>query len=154
MSVMTVFFEGVMALLMLALIIYCVKLNRGLAGVRGQDEQIKQMISELNIAADRAEASVSRLKAAGIHAEAAVRAAIQDAERLRNGVAARDQLTSTSNAGIDAASGVKADAAAEEALFAPGKDFPRPAQSMVRGQNREEAETAVLTAIRAARGDS
>ena len=154
MSVMTVFFEGVMALLMLALIIYCVKLNRGLAGVRGQDKQIKQMISELNIAADRAEASVSRLKAAGLHAEAAVRAAIGDADRLRNGEAAGDRHTSTPTAAIDSATEVRADAVAEEALFATGKGDPRPPRPIVRGQNRQEDEAAVLTAIRAARGDS
>jgi hypothetical protein len=152
MSVMTVLFEGLMALLMLALIIYCVKLNRGLAGVRGQDEQIKQMISELNIAADRAEASVARLKAAGLNAEAAVRTAIQDADRPRP--AARDRVSSTSSGGADAASGARADAAAEEALFGADQQFPSPAKLAVRGQNREDDEAAVLTAIRAARGDS
>lgn len=154
MSVMTVLFEGLMALLMLALIIYCVKLNRGLAGVRGQDEQIKQMISELNIAADRAEASVARLKAAGLHAEAAVRAAIQDADRSQTGTVARDRLTSTSIGGADLASGMRADAAAEEALFGVGPQFSSPGKLPVRGQNREDDEAAVLTAIRAARGDS
>lgn len=85
MSMGVVLFEVVMALLMLALIVYCVKLNRGLAAVRGQDEQIKQMIAELNSAADRAEASVARLKSAGLSAEAAVRAAIEDAEQTRMG---------------------------------------------------------------------
>ena len=152
MSAMTFLFEGMMALLMVALIVYCVKLNRGLAGVRGQDEQIKQMIMELNRAADRADASVSRLKAAGLTAEASVRAALQDADRLRTDLAARRRPAAASISALDAVSDDVSDAAAEEALF--GRDVPDHSRPAVRVPNREQNEAAVLTAIRAARGDS
>ncbi len=152
MSAMTFLFEGITALLMVALIVYCVKLNRGLAGVRGQDDQIKQMIIELNRAADRADASVSRLKAAGLTAEAAVRAAMQDADRLRIDLAARRRPASPSMFAPDAVSDAVSDAAAEEALFA--RDVPDRSRPAVPIPNREQNEAAVLTAIRAARGDS
>ncbi|MDA0241287.1 MAG: DUF6468 domain-containing protein [Proteobacteria bacterium] len=157
MSTGVVLFEVVMALLMLALIVYCVKLNRGLAAVRGQDAQIKQMIAELNMAADRAEASVARLKAAGLSAEAAVRASIEDAEQARSLLAARNTTmaaTQPMSLADDLASKDAADAAVDAALFNTGEGFMPNRPQPARDQNRGEAEASVLQAIRAARGSA
>jgi len=157
MSVGVVLFEVIMALLMLALIIYCVKLNRGLAAIRGQDEQIKRMIAELNMAAERAEASVARLKTAGLSAEAGVRASIEDAEQARRSLAIRppERAVPEPNPVADElAAKEDADAAAEEALFNTGADYASTGVQSARGQNRDQAEAAVLHAIRAARGNA
>tara|TARA_R110000787_G_scaffold19614_6_gene58660 strand:+ start:386 stop:859 length:474 start_codon:yes stop_codon:yes gene_type:complete len=157
MSMGVVLFESVMALLMLALIVYCVKLNRGLAAVRGQDEQIKQMIAELNSAADRAEASVARLKSAGVSAEAAVRASIEDAEKARSMLAACNPAMAAARPAPLAenpGSNEDADAEAEAALFNTGADIAPLRPQAARGQDRDQAEAAVLQAIRAARGNA
>ncbi|MPY72138.1 MAG: hypothetical protein GEU92_18925 [Alphaproteobacteria bacterium] len=73
-----------MAGLMVALLVYCVKLNRRLAAVRDSDTEIRQMIVELQTAADRAEASVGALKTAGVEAERLLRVQVVRAEALRD----------------------------------------------------------------------
>lgn len=82
MSLLSFVFEGVLAALMVVLIVYCVKLNRGLVAIRSSDPQINKMISSLVEASDRAEASVAQLKAVGVAQERALRAAIEDAETM------------------------------------------------------------------------
>ncbi len=82
MSLLSFVFEGVLAALMVVLIVYCVKLNRGLVAIRSSDPQINEMIGSLVEASDRAEASVAQLKAVGVAQERALRAAIEDAETM------------------------------------------------------------------------
>lgn len=155
MSVLTILVEGIMALLMLALIVYCVKLNRGLGAIRGQDEQIKSMIVELNSAAERAEASVARLKAAGLQAEASVRAAIRDGEKLQTEMKPKTPRAPVRDENGTGA-GEDADPAIDAALFQNNDGLDpagrRPGPDRARDQSRGEAEAAVLQAIRAARG--
>jgi len=59
-------FDGVLCVLMVMLIVYCVKLNRGLTAIRSSDVEINKLIASLIEASDRAETSVAQLKAAGV----------------------------------------------------------------------------------------
>ena len=80
-------FESVLAMLMIAMIVYAVKLNRRLVGLRERDAEMQDIITRFVEASDRAEASVARLKAAGLEAERSLRLTIERAEVLRGELA-------------------------------------------------------------------
>lgn len=161
MSWVSLFFEGVLASLMVALIVYCVKLNRRLTLLRNQDAEMAEMIAGFRDVSDRAEQSAQRLKAAGLAAERSLRAAILEAEAVR-----RD-LSPIAMPPVPAETGSPPDVASD---VAPVVDFakaerpaePRPpkrdllmgeqaGEPAKRAETREEAEQAVLHAIRSAR---
>ena len=64
-SALSFAFEGIVAALMVALIVYCIRLERRLAALRQNDAPIRALIGELQSAAERAEAAGGHLKAAG-----------------------------------------------------------------------------------------
>ena len=82
-------FEAGLAILMVALIVYCVKLNKRLASLRSHDAEITNMIAGLQEASERAEQSVQRLKSAGLSAELSLRAAMEDAAAIQADLARR-----------------------------------------------------------------
>jgi hypothetical protein len=92
MSVLSFIFEGVVAALMVALIVYCVRLDRRLAALRENDAPIRALIEELRAAADRAEASVGRLKAAGLDAERSLQQAIRTAQAVEDDLVRRARI--------------------------------------------------------------
>jgi hypothetical protein len=87
-SAMAIIVDASLAGLMIALIVYCVKLNRRLAAIRDNDADIRQMIVELRNASDRADAATHVLKSAGIEAERSLRAEILRAEAVRHDLGA------------------------------------------------------------------
>lgn len=167
---LSIVFEAGMATLMVALIVYCVKLNRRLVVLRSQDAEINQLIAGLRDASERAEQSVQRLKAAGLSAERSLRTAIEDAtaaqSRLARTAAGRRQAEQP---GPEAAATGSPTGATVETGAAPqprrarrdmlmGQSAPSPASTTAGGlaqerpRTREEAEETLLQAIRTARG--
>lgn len=167
MSLLSFVFEGVLAALMVVLIVYCVKLNRGLVAVRSSDPQINELIARLIEASDRAEASVGQLKAVGVAQERALRAAIEDAETIRArlvpGASAAPSVTATPVADPVQSSGetpLPAGAAASlESLVGLYGETGLPAKLTDAGtasdedeqDRRSESEQTLLAAIRHAR---
>lgn len=154
-------FEGVMATLMVALIIYCVKLDRRLTLLRNQDTQMAEMIAGFRDASDRAEQSAQRLKAAGLAAERSLRAAMLEAEAMRSEFSMPASVSAPvrPEASPDPASVVDLmnnDSGPSIGTQAPKRDMLMPDQNVApdtskRAETREEAEQAVLEAIRSAR---
>jgi hypothetical protein len=168
---MSLLLEAGMAVLMTALIVYCVKLNRRLSLLRSQDAEIKELIAGFREASERAELSVQRLKAAGLAAERSLRGAMEDAAAMRTELAglasaaptrpppgatpgkptAEDALTGASSA-VDQAVRAKRDMLM--AAASPSRERMPAAPAPVRPRTREEAEESVIQAIRSARGEA
>ncbi len=175
MSWLSFLFEAGMASLMVVLIFYCVKLNRRLTQIRSHDTEINELIAGLRDASERADVSVQRLKAAGLSAERSVRAAIEDASVAQTEMSEAAATKSWSPQPEPENHAVSSDPAVEIARAAgnanalhsrssrPERDMlmasgeaasgpPKPAKDTEeRSQTREEAEEAVLQAIRTAR---
>lgn len=144
MSVSVILFEAGLAVLISVLIYYCIKLNRRLETIREKDEQITAMIASFTEASERTEASVSRLKAAGVAAERTVRAAIADAEAVRAELVRHAALPPVAAAVGDTMAGQ------------PGPSPDSGVDSVIFGSERGsgtrgETERAVLMAMRKAR---
>lgn len=156
MSLLSFVFEGALAALMVVLIAYCAKLNRGLSAIRASDTQINELIGRLVEASDRAEASVAQLKAVGVAQERALRAAIEDAEaaQARLGAVPAGERKSASQPAADAPQALDAlvglEAPSDRSATVPRRGAPesgaRPSRT-----DRSETEQALLAAIRQAR---
>lgn len=83
MSWVSLLLEAVLAFLMIALIVYCIRLNRRLTLLRSQNAEFTDMMAGLREASERAEQSVQHLKATGLSVERSLRSAIEDAGRAR-----------------------------------------------------------------------
>lgn len=164
-----------MATLMVALIIYCVRLNRRLTLLRDQEAQMAEMITGFREASDRAEQSAQRLKAAGLAAERSLRSAVLEAEAVRRDLAppvepsppAKSEGASPEAAPVvdlaqaGATNGVQSPPQAHvpaeprppkrDMLMGEQSAAPGPTDTPKRAETREEAEQAVLEAIRSAR---
>jgi len=119
MSALSFLFEGIVAALMVALIVYCVRLDRRLAALRENDAPILALITELRAAAERAEASVGHLKAAGLDAERSLQQAIRTAQAVEDDLVRRSRVPT-------AAAFARA-AAETPAPAAPASPAPQPA---------------------------
>ena len=133
-----------MAGLMIALIVYCAKLNRRLGAIRDNDAEIRKLVDELRSAADRADASVNVLKAAGVEAERSLRVQVLRAEALRGELGA-----AAARAAPRAAAGAKPAPSADP--YPDDGFFARPAAPAP--MTRRDAETELLRAIRSARAE-
>ena len=171
MSVASLLFEGVVAALMIALIVYCVRLDRRLAVLRENDEPIRALIAELHKAAERAEASVGHLKAAGLDAERSLQQAIRTAQAVEDDLVRRSRIPTAASIARAAAEAPApaAPAPAPQAVAAQPsvtRDAARPAAaptSVARppvarppaapAATRSEAERDLLRAIRFARAE-
>lgn len=174
MSWVSLLFEAVLATLMVALIIYCIKLNRRLSLLRDQNAQFVDMISGLGEASERAEQSVQHLKAAGLSAERSLRSVIADAvvaqADLTRLTATSSQITGSPAAQPQRDNAVLAQSAptAADASNGPHRETIQrdmligepplssdhqvsPTPPPTRPKTREEAEETVLQAIRSAR---
>ena len=98
MSALSFAFEGVVAALMVALIVYCIRLERRLAALRQNDAPIRALIGELQSAAERAEAAVGHLKAAGLDAERSLQQAIRTAQAVEDDLVRRGRMATASSA--------------------------------------------------------
>lgn len=159
-------FDGALALLMVVLIAYCVKLNRGLSAIRSSDTQINALIARLIESSDRAEASIVQLKAVGVAQERALRAAIADAEKLMGRLAPAGPVVPppagrgerTQNAPLPEAAASSLDSlvglqdeARAPAVPAQTRGAPDDAGRNEGRQSRSETERVLLAAIRQAR---
>ncbi len=155
MSLLSFVFEGVLAALMVVLIVYCVKLNRGLTAIRSSDPKINELIGSLVEAADRAEASVAQLKAVGVAQERALRAAIEDAEVLRADLAPAPgpvQGAGEAPLPVGVAASLESLVGLQGEPGLPAKPSDTGTAGADKGQApRSETEQALLAAIRQAR---
>jgi hypothetical protein len=161
MSALSLAFEGVVAALMVALIVYCVRLERRLAALRQDDAPIRALIGELQAAAARAEAAVSHLKAAGLDAERSLQQAIRTAQAVEDDLVRRGRVAPVPPA-APAVSGpppalVARQPAARPAVASGPPVRPSPAASPAAAApsppTRAEAERDLLRAIRLARAE-
>lgn len=74
--------DGVVAILLVATIFWCVQLHRRLSGMRRDQSELTQVIVELNKATTHAEASIAALKAHSAEAGAALQESVSKAQRL------------------------------------------------------------------------
>lgn len=151
MPALSIAVDAAMAGLMVALIVYCVKLNRRLAAIRDSDAEIRQMIVELRNAADRADAATNVLKSVGLEAERSLRVQVLRAEAVRDGLG-----TALNGRAVAAAR------TAERAPAVPVRpaanpfgedDVYAPASPAAAPRTRRDAEDEVLRAIRIARAE-
>ena len=155
MSWMSLLFDAVMAGLLIALMVFSIKLNRRLVSLRERDAEIRAMIDQFRTAADQADASATRLKAAGIEAERSLRATLQDAASLRDELA---RLTALRAAATPASVKDSArDTGGNTGSLADilrtrvaGTSVPAAAPE----QPRSEVERELIEAIRVARAES
>ncbi|NKB20108.1 MAG: hypothetical protein GKS01_06125 [Alphaproteobacteria bacterium] len=162
MSVYTIVFEAGLAVLMTVLIIYRIILNKRLAAIRSQDADLKEMTASFDAASQRAEASVSRLKSAGLAAESSLRAAIAEAEGVRASINVSAPAFFSPD---DNSEPLSQESAARQDSFHREFDVSRmggddvaeltdqpPVE--VQSEDRKQAELAVLDAIRLARTEA
>ena len=147
-SWVSLLFEAGLATLMVALIFYCIKLNRRLSLLRNHNTEIADMIAGLRDASERAEQSVQRLKAAGISAERSLRSAIEDAavarDDLARHVAASSQLQSSADQ-LDSTTSRPAGTSSSAPQFQTQPEIPgRPAADFADPPGRERVERDML----------
>ncbi len=158
MSLFTIFLEAGLAVLMTVLIVYCVILNRRLAAIRSQDAEIKEMTASFEAASQRAEASVARLKSAGLAAESSLRAVIAEAEiagatisvATMSPALAVDRKMSSVPSGVDQEPIPNGDFESSQ-LNSDAPDSHISDQPLPQTEDRKKAELTVLEAIRLAR---
>lgn len=155
MSWMSLLFDAVMAGLLIAMMVFAIKLNRRLLSLRERDAEIRVMIDQFRAAADQADASATKLKSTGIEAERTLRAALQEAESMRDDLArltaprAAATLASVENTARDAGGDTGSFA---DILRTPVAGETVPAAAPERP--RSEVERELIEAIRAARVES
>jgi hypothetical protein len=163
MSVFALLFEGFVAALMVALIVYCVRLDRRLAALRENDAGIRALIDELRGSAARAEAAVGRLKSAGLDAERSLAQAIRTAQAahddlMRQGRSAPVPSAARRPAVESARPPSPADPPVARPEIAPAADaqtFDSDRGPVApRAASRSEAENALINAIRFARAEN
>ena len=176
MSWVSLLFEAGLATLMVALIVYCIKLNKRLSLLRNQNAEFADMMAGLREASERAEQSVQHFKVAGLLAERSLRSVIEDAAvaqvDLSRLVATSSQVTApqvpqrqpqqykavpaqSASSAADASEGPRREKVQRDMLIGEppsssnkqGPVTPPPS----RPKTREEAEETVLQAIRSAR---
>lgn len=155
MSWMSLLFDAVMAGLLIAMMVFAIKLNRRLVSLRERDAEIRAMIDQFRAAADQADASATRLKSTGIEAERSLRATLQEAESMRDDLArltapaAAATLASVKNSARDTGGDTGSFADIHRTRVAgttvPASTPERP---------RSEVERELIEAIRAARVES
>ncbi len=86
-SVFTLMFEAVFAVLLLVTIVYAVKLNISISGLRERESELREMIERFNEASNQALDSVRVLKSVGVDADRQFKASIDRAQALRDDLA-------------------------------------------------------------------
>lgn len=155
MSWMSLLFDAVMAGLLIAMMVFAIKLNRRLVSLRERDAEIRAMIDQFRAAADQADASATRLKSTGIEAERSLRATLQEAESMRDDLArltvpgAAATLASVKNSARDTGGDTGSFADIHRTRVA-GTTVPAATPE----RPRSEVERELIEAIRAARVES
>lgn len=146
MSVLSFVFEGIVAALMVAMIVYCIRLDRRLGALRQNDAPIRALIGELQAAAERAEGAVGHLKAAGLDAERSLQQAIRTAQAVEDDLVRRGRFATVSSAPRGAAEPPVAMAAGRQpAAAAPAAR--REARSVAAPGQQAARQAAVRPAV-------
>ncbi len=173
MSWVSLLFEAGLATLMVALIVYCIKLNKRLSLLRSQNAEFADMMAGLSEASERAEQSVQHLKAAGLSVEKSLRSVIEDATIARQDLsrlaATTSRVTAPQPAQPRTATPAQSVSSAADAPMEPrrekiqrdilidepslslDKQGPSTQPPQDRPKTRKDAEETVLQAIRSAR---
>ncbi len=155
MSWMSLLFDAVMAGLLIAMMVFAIKLNRRLVSLRERDAEIRAMIDQFRTAADQADASATRLKTTGIEAERSLRATLQEAQSVRDDLArlTAPHAAATPASVKDAARDTGGDTGSLADILRTGvAGTTVPAAAPERP--RSEVERELIEAIRAARAES
>ncbi len=83
----TLLFEAGFAVLLGVTIVYAVKLNLRISGLRERDSELRETIGRFNEASSQAQDSAVALKSAGLDAERQLRATIERGQSLRDDLA-------------------------------------------------------------------
>jgi hypothetical protein len=83
-AVLSLIFEAAVSALLVAVIIYAVKLNQRLGGLRERESELQDLITRFNEASRRAEASAATLRSVGTEAERSLRVMVDRAQALRD----------------------------------------------------------------------
>ena len=155
MSWMSLLFDAVMAGLLIAMMVFAIKLNRRLVSLRERDAEIRAMIDQFRTAADQADASATRLKTTGIEAERSLRATLQEAQSVRDDLArlTAPRAAATPASVKDAARDTGGDTGSLADILrtrVAGTTVPAAAPE----RPRSEVERELIEAIRAARAES
>lgn len=86
-SAVSLFVEGAFAVVLVVTIVYAVKLNIRISGLRDRDSELREMIEQFDQATNQARDSAQALKSAGIDADRQLRASIDRAQALRDDLA-------------------------------------------------------------------
>lgn len=86
-SILPLALDGLLVLLLLAMIVYAMILNRKLNRLRGNHEELETFVDKLNVACARAEAATAGLRSAGENGKSVFRDAASKAEALRDELA-------------------------------------------------------------------
>ncbi|MDP6876711.1 MAG: DUF6468 domain-containing protein [Alphaproteobacteria bacterium] len=85
--------DGLVAILLLVTVVYCLVLNHRLTALRGNQGEMRKLLADFTAATQAAETSVNHLKMASDHAGAALDQKITDARALA------DELSSITQSG-------------------------------------------------------
>lgn len=83
-GVMSLIFEGVVAALLVAVIVYAIKLNGRILALRTQESDLKEMIAQFHDAATQAGESADHLKTVGLESERNLRVTVERAQAMRD----------------------------------------------------------------------
>ena len=86
-SAFTLIVEAVFVVLLLVTIVYAVKLNARISGLRARESELQEMFKQFNEASDQALDSVQILKSAGVEADRQINASTERAQALREDLA-------------------------------------------------------------------
>ncbi len=83
--------DALVAVLLLVTVVYCLVLNRRLTALRGNQAEMRQLLSQFTLATRQAEASISELKEASDHIGANLDQRMADARALTDELATMTQ---------------------------------------------------------------
>lgn len=137
------YLDALIAVLLVATIVWCVLLNRRLVGLRRHQSELAGLITELNVATERAEAGIAELKHNAEAAGATLQSSIERAQRLNDDLTYLSERSSRLVDRLDHStrstrrSGVQASSAERGAV-----------------EQHKKTQQALLDALRAARESS
>jgi hypothetical protein len=137
--------DGVIAVLLVMTIVWCILLNRRLVGLRRHQNELNTLIGSLNEATVRAEAGIAALKDNAEKAGADLKSSIEQAERLNDDLNYLSQRSSRLAQRLETTpqSSQAPSAPQEVDLESHERSGPNPA--------RRRMEQELLNALRAAR---
>ena len=135
--------DALIAILLTATIVWCVLLNRRLGDLRRHQNELSTLIADLNEATSRAEAGIAGLKHNAEVTGATLQNSIENARRLNDDLS---YLSERSEQLVDRLDGSTRPARRKRTASSPSPPIPA-----AKGQDRKNAEEALLNALRSMR---